>query len=211
MELQYDNIRYVLNNDNTYTVTGVINRNTAMVIIPKSINRRMVTQIDDYAFAGYRCIKSIHLPRSIRNIGVGAFKECTNLAQLYVPDGVEIINDYTFYDCNRLTKVRIPNTIKRIGYGAFGMCNSLVQIIIPDGVDYIEDFTFSCCHNLSSVRLPDSVINIGASAFINCESLCNINIPQNLNYIGDYAFFNCSKLQLSLPFRYIDRGRNIVT
>lgn len=65
-------------------------------------------------------------------------------------DGVSVtsIGNSAFKNCTSLTSVKIPDTVISIGLGAFESCTSLTSITIPEGVATIENNSFAGCSNL---------------------------------------------------------------
>ncbi len=108
--------------------------------------------------------------------------------------GVESIGNYAFKYCSNLTSITIPNSVTSIGDSAFNDCRSLTSITIPNSVTSIGGYAFESCSSLTSITIPNSVTSIGDSAFKNCTSLTSITIPNSVTSIGDYAFEFCSSL-----------------
>ena len=118
---------------------------------------------------------------------------------LVIPDTyngkpVTRIETYAFRDCTGLTGVIIPDSVTSIGNGAFYNCSSLTSITIPDSVTSIVFNTFRFCSGLTSITIPDGVTDIGNSAFEFCSGLTSITIPNSVISIGRYAFNGCSGL-----------------
>ena len=105
------------------------------------------------------------------------------------------IGDSAFRDCSSVTSIIIPECVTSIGDSAFAGCSSLTSINIPDGITSISNNTFYGCILLSSVSIPESVTSIGDQAFILCNSLTNITILGRVTYIGGWAFDGCSSLK----------------
>ena len=99
-----------------------------------------------------------------------------------------------FRECSRLTSVTIPNRVTNIGASAFSRCSGLTSVTIPNSVTNIGDRAFSSCSGLTSVTIPASVTSIGDSAFFGCSGLTSVTIPASVTSIGDSAFRNCSDL-----------------
>ena len=84
---------------------------------------------------------------------------------------VTIIGICAFRDCSSLTSVTIPNSVTSIGSGAFDGCSSLTSVTIPDSVTNIGDCAFCDCSSLTSVTIPNSVTSIGERVFSECGEL----------------------------------------
>lgn len=123
-----------------------------------------------------------------------AFKGCTNLASVVVPNSVTSICDGAFTGCSNLSSVTIPNSVNSIGSGAFNACHSLINVTIPNSVTNIGSSAFSSCSNLANLIIPNSVTTIGHSAFASCSSLTSVVIPNTITSISINMFHGCSGL-----------------
>lgn len=132
---------------------------------------------------------------TVTRIGKQAFKDCTSLTSVTIPNTVTVIDDDAFHDCSRLASVIIPNSVTSIGDLAFYDCSSLKNVVIPDSVTSIGKHAFYSCNMLESVAIGNSVTSIGEWAFYDCISLKNIVIPDSITSIGDYAFYSCDSLE----------------
>ena len=61
-------------------------------------------------------------------IGEGAFKDCTSLESIDIPNSVTEIDGYAFGGCTSLESIDIPNSVTEIGEVAFEGCTSLKSI-----------------------------------------------------------------------------------
>lgn len=116
------------------------------------------------------------------------------IPQTYNGKPVVVIQNSAFKDCSSLTSILIPNSIKSIGINAFENCSNITEITIPEGVTLIGNNTFKGCVKLASASFPTSIESFGANAFAGCTSLTSIVLPKNIQEIGANAFANCSKL-----------------
>lgn len=151
-----------------------------------------ITRIEGEAFRGCTNLTSVNIPNSVTHIGTLAFYD-TSLTSVTIPPSVTYIASFTFCLCESLTSVTIPSGVTLISDNAFQLCTSLQSIDIPNSVTSITEFAFSYTA-LTSVTIPDSVTKIEAYTFRGCPSLTSITIPSGVTSIDAAAFQNCSGL-----------------
>lgn len=135
-----------------------------------------------------------------KTIAVEAFKNCTSLTNITIPDSVTSIAYGTFMNCSSLTGVTIPDSVTSIGSSAFQNCTSLTSITIPDSVTSIGNSAFQSCTSLTNITIPDSVTSIGINAFQHCTVLTDITISNSVTSIGGFAFNDCTSLtSITIP------------
>lgn len=142
----YGNFEYGVLDDGTVEITGY-KGSEQKVDVPEKINKKSVTRIGNLAF-----------------------KDCTKITSIAMPDSVAYIGRSAFYNCTSLKSITIPDGVKEIGYAAFSECAGLV-----------------------SVKIPDNVTKIGDSAFINCANLTKIDVTAGNKYYSSAngVLFNC--------------------
>ena len=140
--------------DGTLEITKYLG-NSATCVIPGEIDGKKVTEIGDSAFKG-----------------------CTELTSITIPDGVIGIGNKAFSDCTSLETVTIPASVTYVRDSAFYGCTSLKSVTIPESVTYIGGYAFAECYSLKYADIPANVSGIGLSPFCNCRSLENINIDE---------------------------------
>lgn len=126
--------------------------------------------------------------KSVTSIGEKAFRDCSSLTDISIPDSVTSVGDYAFRLCSRLTSITIPDNVTTIGDYAFSLCRGLVSIQLGDSVQSIGDNAFSECGKVSTLIIPDSVISIGEKAFYCWDSLTSVVIGNGIQSIGKGAF-----------------------
>ena len=147
------------------------------------------------AFKGCSGLTSLTLPDGITEIGSSAFFGCSGLTSLTLPAGITTIGGSAFEGCSGLTSLTLPAGITSIGDDAFYGCSGLTSLNLPAGITTIGSSAFYGCSGLTSLTIPDGVTKIGKYAFSNCSYLTSLTIPSSVNSLGDYAFKNCSSLQ----------------
>ena len=140
--------------DGTLEITKYLG-NSATCVIPGEIDGKKVTEIGDSAFKG-----------------------CTELTSITIPDGVIGIGNKAFSDCTSLETVTIPASVTYVRDSAFYGCTSLKSVTVPESVTYIGGYAFAECYSLKYVDIHANVTGIGTSPFCNCRSLENINIDE---------------------------------
>lgn len=113
-----------------------------------------------------------------------------SLEEVYLPKTIKNIGSGAFYGCNHLCKFDL-NGIEKIENSVFSGCSSLPYINLK-GVSSIGSYAFLNCYSLSNIDLS-SVKVIGYESFRNCTNIDTINLESAVT-IGQYAFYNCSKL-----------------
>ncbi len=58
----------------------------------------------------------------------GTFKNCSNLRNVTLTDGLTVIGQSMFDNCTSLTSITIPRSVKSIGNSAFKGCTGLKEI-----------------------------------------------------------------------------------
>lgn len=154
-------------------------------------------------------LPSFYNDKTVTTIEEYAFKDCSSITSVIIPDSITSIGDYAFYYCSSLTNIVIPDSVTRIGYGIlFGTAyyndtnnwennvlyvnNHLVEsnrnisgnYAIKEGTISIAKYVFHWCGLLESVYIPESVVSIGDLAFALVESygLTNITVDENNQY-----------------------------
>lgn len=188
-------LSYSLNEDQaSYSVTGAGTCTDTDIIIPAEYKDLPVTGIADRAFKFCSFVTGITLPDGVTSIGNFAFNGCSALTSITIPDTVTIIGDSAFEDCGALTSITIPDSVTSIGDAAFSGCSALTSITIPDSVTSIGYSTFWGCTSIEHATMPAMAIEA-----IPKDSLTGVVLTSG-DSIGRYAFANCSALtSITIP------------
>ena len=108
--------------------------------------------------------------------------------------GVTYIGKEAFKDCSKLYTIVIPDNVKTIEQNAFSGCSDLQFVTWGNNITDIQDRAFYGCTSLRFIILGDYVETIGAYAFYGASSInistLRVTLPASVKSIGDYAFHN---------------------
>ena len=138
-----------------------------------------------------------------------AFRGCTALKSVVIPDSVENIGDNCFYGCTSLENVTIGKGVVNLGRGSFNECNAINKVGIKDIAAWcsvvIWDSNATPMRNgaklylngdlVTDLVIPEGTETIKYSVFANCSSIVSVTIPESVTEVGDYAFGNCQNLK----------------
>ncbi|MBO5060941.1 MAG: leucine-rich repeat protein [Clostridia bacterium] len=153
-----------------------------------------VTGIGDYAFRFCSNLTSVTVPDTVTRIGDYAFYG-TKITSFKMPAYVTSIGDYAFADCESLTgTVAIRATCKSVGKYAFENCTNLTTVSIKSGAQALGDYCFYNCTSLTSVTIPGTCKTVGMYAFAYCDNITTAEFKSGVQSIGSCAFEGCYKL-----------------
>ena len=162
--MEMDDIFYQLNGDHAVVIAGSYPY-SGDVTIPSAIIHNdtvyPVTAISPVAFKDCTALTSVSIPESVTAIGEQAFAGCTAL------DSVDISNLSAW--CGIDFESESANPCYR-AHHLYLNGEEITDLVIPDSVPSISSFAFSGCSSFNSVSIPSTVREIGASVFSNCPS-----------------------------------------
>ncbi len=183
------------NTQDTYQQSRVLGD----ITIPEEVTNKGITYpvvgIGERAFRFCTGLTSVILPNTITYIRNEAFIACSNLTSINIPNSVTSIDNYAFSSCSKLTSVIIPNSVISIGDNAFSHCSKLVSITLPEGITNISQQAFSDCGLEGTFIIPNSVTTLGIGALSNCSKLSHIVVGTGVEYIPQSCFSNAAKVR----------------
>jgi len=198
-DYEYD---YTINTeDGTATITKfrALVDGSYDITIPTDFGRFPVTAIGDDAFRGCSALKKVTIPQSVTSIGDSAFAGCRNLDSLTINDAATSIGNRAFTECPLTTTLSLGKKITTIGDEAFYDCRGLTSVTIPPSVTSIGKKAFYQCIHLKTLsfgeNIKTNIETIGDEAFYYCIELESVTIPQSVTSIGNDAFGQCHDLQ----------------
>ncbi len=166
--------------DGSVTITGY-NIEAEKIVIPQSIEGYPVTQI-----------------------GANAFKKCSGIKEIVLPETLETIGAYAFAQSS-LDTVVIPSSVKKIDNYAYFECD-IEEITLKNGIESIGDYAFydalDLCTNQGDflpLNIPESVNNIGYLAFngdVNVPFIIEVDSANQYYSSEDNVLFNKDKTVL---------------
>ena len=191
-EIEYE---FVFNKATITKGTG-----TGNLVIPSTVSDEdgvayPVTWIRFEAFKDCSGLTSVTIPNSVISIGEDAFRGCSGLTSVTIGNSVTNIGGGAFQDCSGLTSVTIPNSVTSIGRSAFygtGIYNNSA-----DGVFYVGKWVCNYKGKMpanTNLVLQEGTLGIADYAFSRCPGLTSVVIPNSVTSIGKGAFYGCSGL-----------------
>jgi hypothetical protein len=160
-----------------------------------------VTEIEAYAFRDCTKLNTLKLPEYVNVIGAGAFSGCTGFSKIdFIPNSVYSLGERVFENCTTTQKIVIPDSVTSIGGYTFVGCSGLTEVVLSKNLDKIPERMFMGCTILGKnidnfvIAIPEGVTEIGAFAFADCNQVKTITIPSTVTKIGKSAFSGCKRV-----------------
>lgn len=172
-----------------------------------------ISEIKQYAFAGFSNITNIIFPSSINKIGSYAFEDC-GINSLYLPESLDSIMKHAFKGLP-IEKLNIPASVTFME--VLGNLPKLTNLIFEDSENPIElkfgDFfdetnievlyvgrpiTMNCTygHWINGIFIMDSYTDcLCRSAFYGLSSLKKVVLGEKCNLITPQWFYQCTNLE----------------
>ena len=166
-----------------------------------------VVKVGSGAFRNCSMLEKVNLPNSVKQIGSSAFKYCSSLEEVTFPEGLEETGQMAFA-YSHLKRADLPNSLTTLGSYTFYECRHLTSVTLSENLDYIQEWTFGYCVVLNELTLPSSVKWIGYAAF-DYSSLETLNWDADaIERVGLGAFNNTpflENLQAENNLKYKDK------
>ncbi len=125
-----------------------------------------MTKIPDFAYSGWRGVKTLEIPEGIEEIGEVAFKSCENIETIIFPKSLRVIGD-----------------------SAFGYSRRVKTLVFPRGLETIDRSAFCQFSGLERVYFPDSLKTLASDAFIGDWQM------KEWHFESLDCYFRCNRLQ----------------
>lgn len=136
----------------------------------------------------------------VKQILWNAFKDCTQMKAITVPECCNFFGELVFENCTNLTRVELPDSLTQLYYGVFKNCSSLTSLKLPENLEYIYENVFegsgikslyipAGTKQLENTALYGSYITLAnvtidpANPYIKKDGNCIIYIKNSLNQV----------------------------
>lgn len=202
--------------------------------IPAQAGGKPLTVIGSQVFYNSEALESVTMPDTVTRVEHGAFLLCKNLSQVQLSSALEVLSTDAFRGCTALSEIALPEGLKTIGVYAFG-ATALTEIMIPASVTDIRPGAFSDNVNLTRITvgegspytvkedvlftedetrlvcypagldaatyaIPAGVKEIADYAFVGNEHLTGVTYPESLTEIGEFSFYDTRYLTDAYEF-----------
>ena len=143
-----------------------------------------VGSIRKYTFLSCSKLESVTVGPELFFIGWNAFKGCTAIEELYIPD----LESW----CKMKTEYTESNPMfyaQRAYIGGVLM----EDLVLPEHITSFDMYAFEAADCLKSVVINDKITSF--RGFSNCPNLTNVVIGSDVREIGDGSFRNCPNLK----------------
>ena len=145
------------------------------------------------------------VPNNVKVIGKRSFRDCDNLMNIVLQDGLETIEEAAFETADTFSEIIIPQTVILIEGNPFEYAFGLERVSVDpanqyyssiDGVLFdIKNQKLVCYPKIKNeveYFIPEGTRIIGQSAFSWNVGTTKIHFPESLTEIQDSAFYYCS-------------------
>ncbi len=146
-----EGLQFTLVSGSYYSVTGIGTCTDSHIVIPATYNDKPVTRIGNSAFKQCTGVTEVTIPEGVTEILAYAFNQCADLTAVTIPDSVALIGGYAFSSCKKLTDVTIPGSETVVGSNAFAYCTALTGVTVENGVGTLGSYAFYNCTGLTKI------------------------------------------------------------
>ena len=156
-------------------------------------------EMSDYTYASPAPwgtnVQRVIISHGVTSIGARAFRGCSKLPYVQLPNSVTTLGESAFLGCTKLSVATLSDNLVQIGDSAFMDCTSLLSISMPNSVTSVGEWVFAHCSAMTSVTLSNAITSIKWRTFSGCSALTSLVIPAYVTSIENYAFGYCGGLK----------------
>lgn len=196
--VQDGKFKYRLYNDGTVALAGYTSSTVDDVTVPRYYDGNTVIGVSNFAFEGNSMVRTIDFMEApdLSSIGMYAFKGCSSLESVLVPDSVNTVDVSAFRDCASLNTVEFYGNNNIVPVECFYNCSSLKNVRLSAYLKSIQSLAFAGCTSLEYLELIDTISYIAPNAFDGDDNL-TLGVYTN-SYAHQYAVDN------NIPYTLLD-------
>lgn len=160
------------------------------------VSQACVIGLTDSSYSGEIIIPRFYKGNKVVIINKHAFKNCTGITSVTIPDTIEYIAAQAFLGCSNLNNIVLPDTVFETAQESFyntGYYNNSDNW--KDGLLYIGKHLIASNGVSGERTVEPGTLTIGFGVFWNNKNINKVNLPNSLTYIGTYAFYGCTGLE----------------
>ena len=163
--------------------------------IGQNVNFGFILRIRSGAFSNCNNLKNIYIPNTVLSIGKDAFSGCSNISRLYLPHNLRYAALCMLNGCENLQDINFP---QKTTYCFCKKCTHpivLNNIINCKGYKLFEKCLIEANKEINGeFFVPNTIKSIGIGAFKQCEELTSVIIPEGVLEVGKNTFRDCKNL-----------------
>ena len=149
--------------------------------------------------------------KTVNGISNNAFKECSWITKIIIPEGVTSIGAYAFAYCDYIEEVIFSDSVKTIGAYAFHGCDSLKYVTFGSGLETVYEWAFMDCRSMQKINIRDlnayakikfelfaNPLYCGGKLYLNGAVVSSITLPSTVKNVGDHTFEKCGLTKVVL-------------
>ena len=158
-------------------VWTVYNGSQADLTVWTNYDEIKVTALGDGLFKGNKTIRSFypHHCGWFTTIGAEAFAD-SSVEYVELFGSITEIGDEAFRNCTNITELTLPESLTTIGSGALEGCTGITELTLPESLTTIGAGAFKGCTGIAELTLPASLTSIGSGALEGCTGLEKLTV-----------------------------------
>ena len=160
-----------------------------------------ITSLSTSCFGDCTALTRIDLSPLTKLMGTYyAFRDCTSLEEVVLPEGMTIIDEGSFLNCSALKSLYLPDSLEKIVKNAFDGCIGLESISVGKNLRLYEPTASNVIfnsHALKSIIFRDGVESLDGYAMFSITSPVSVEVPASVNMVSGRTFFNYSTMTIT--------------
>ena len=129
-----------------------------------------------------------------------AFRDCTSLEEVVLPEGMTIIDDGSFLNCSALKSLYLPDSLEKIVKNAFEGCIGIESISIGKNLRLYEPGFATVIFNspaLKRITFREGRESLDGYALVSITSPVSVEVPASVDVVSGNTFFNYNTMTIT--------------